>query len=299
MRKYKLGLILTMLMWGSLGIFVRYIDFTSSQIALFRAVIGSLFLLLFSILSKEKISKESIKQNLGFLVVGSVCLGLNWIFLFESYNYTTISVATICYYLAPIIVMLMSPILFKERLTLTKILCIIAALVGMIFIVELNKESISSNNIVGILYGLSAAVFYAGVVISNKYLKNISGKESSIIQLSISSIFLIIYVFLTDRINLNSISFNSVTLLLILGIVHTGIAYLIYFSVIQKLDSQTVALYSYIDPISAIIFSSLLLSEKMSLYQILGGILIIGSTLVNEMHNKKLEGKELEETKEI
>lgn len=293
MKKYKLGLIIAMLIWGSIGIFVRNIDFSSSQIALVRAIVGSIFLITFSILSKENLSKESIKSNLLVLTGCGICLGFNWIFLFQSYNYTTISTATICYYLAPIIVIFLSPFLLKEKLTIVKVLCIIAAMIGMLCIVGIDKSSIGiGNNTVGILYGLGAACFYAGVVILNKFLKDISGRDSSVVQLSIAAIFLLPYVFFTDKISLAGISTQSVILLLVVGIVHTGIAYLIYFSVIQKLESQTIAIYSYVDPISAILMSSIILSEKMSLIQIIGGVLILGSTFVSEIYGSKIKKQE-------
>ena len=291
MKKYKLGLVIAMLIWGSIGIFVRYIDFKSSQIALVRAIVGSIFLIVFSMASKEHLSKEKIQSNLLVLVACGICLGFNWIFLFQAYNYTTISTATICYYLAPIIVMFVSPVLLKEKLTHVKVLCILAAMIGMLCIVGIDRSSMGGNNIVGIIYGLGAACLYASVVIINKFLKDISGRDSSVVQLSVASVFLLPYVIFTEKISLTWVSSQSIILLLILGIVHTGIAYLIYFTVIQKLESQTVAIYSYVDPISAIIMSTIILSESMSLLQILGGILILGSTFISEIYSNKIKSQ--------
>lgn len=292
MKKYKLGLIITMLIWGSIGIFVKSIDFTSSQIALVRAIVGSIFLIVFSMVSKESLSIEKIKSNLLVLIGCGICLGFNWIFLFQAYNYTTISTATICYYLAPIIVMFLSPLLLKEKLTPVKVCCIVAAMIGMLCIVGIDKSSMGDTNIVGILYGLSAACLYAGVVILNKFLKDISGRDSSVVQLSVAAIFLLPYVIFTDKISLVGVSGKSIILLLVVGIVHTGIAYLVYFTVIQKLESQTVAIYSYIDPISAIIMSAIILSEGMNFLQILGGILILGSTFISEIYSNKIKSQE-------
>ncbi len=296
MKKDKLGLIFAMLIWGSMGIFVRYIDFTSSQIALSRAVVGSIVLIIFSLISHKNLSKEKIKDNIIILICCGVCLGFNWIFLFQAYNYTTISIATICYYLAPIIVMFLSPILLKEKLNLIKVICIIAAMIGMLCIVgiengNISGGNISGGNIIGILCGLGAACLYASAIILNKFLKDISGSDSSIVQLLIAGIFLIPYVLLTDGIKFSA-NIISISLLLILGIVHTGIAYLIYFTVIQRLSSQTVAIYSYVDPISAIIMSSILLNERMSFLQIMGGILILGSTFISEIYSQKTIQKE-------
>ena len=287
MKKYKIGLMSAMLIWGSIGIFVKNIEFTSSQIALARAVLGSIFLISFSLISKQSISKENIKANFGVLIASGICLGFNWIFLFQAYNYTTIAISTICYYLAPIIVTFLSPFLFKEKLNGIKIFCIIGAMIGMFFVVGIDGGSMKGNNLIGILYGLGAACFYASVVILNKHLKDISGRESAVIQLSVSAIFLIPYVLLTSGINFIGVDSVSIGLLLILGILHTGIPYLIYFTCIQKLQSQTVAIYSYVDPISAIIMSAIILSESMSLLQVVGGALILGSTFISEIYVTK------------
>lgn len=292
MKKSKLGLIITMLIWGSIGIFVRNINSTSSQIALVRALVGSIFLIIFSLFSNECISKENIKSNFIVLICAGICLGFNWIFLFQAYKYTTISISTICYYIAPIIVMFLAPLLLKEKLTIIKVLCIISAMIGMFCIVGIDKSNVGSNSILGILYGLGAAFLYAGVVILNKFLKDISGRDSSLVQLSVAAIFLIPYVLFTDKISFAGESYLSIVLLLVVGIVHTGVAYLIYFTVIQNLPSQTVAIYSYVDPISAIIMSSILLGEKMSLLQVMGGVLIIGSTFISEIYEGKVKLKE-------
>ncbi|SFI98898.1 rarD protein [Terrisporobacter glycolicus] len=292
MKKYKLGLIISMLIWGSIGIFVKYINFTSSQIALVRAIVGSIFLIIFSVISKESLSKEKIKSNLLVLICCGICLGFNWIFLFQAYHYTTVSTATICYYLAPIIVMFLSPFLLKEKLNSVKVCCIVAAMIGMLCIVGIDKSSMGENNMVGILYGLSAACFYTGVVILNKFLKGISGRDSATVQLSVSAIFLLPYVIFTEKISLVGVSSQSIILLLVLGVVHTGIAYLLYFTVIQKIESQTVAIYSYVDPISAIFMSAIILNESMSLLQIIGGILILGSTFISEVYSNKIKSQE-------
>lgn len=293
MKKYKLGLIIAMLIWGSIGIFVRNINFTSSQIALVRAIVGSIFLIIFSIISKENLSKEKIKSNFLVLICCGICLAFNWIFLFQAYRYTTISTATICYYLAPIIVVLLSPFLLKEKLNSVKVSCIVAAMIGMLCIVGIDKSSMGENNMVGILYGLSAACFYASVVILNKFLKDISGRDSAIVQLSVAAIFLLPYVIFTEKISLVGVPIQSIIILLVVGVVHTGIAYLLYFTVIQKIESQTVAIYSYVDPISAIIMSAIILSESMSLIQVIGGILILGSTFISEVYSNKMKSQEL------
>ncbi|KMT20951.1 DMT family transporter [Clostridium cylindrosporum] len=288
MDKAKVSLIAAMTLFGSIGIFVRNINATSSEIALARGVLGSLFLFLVVILSRKKFSWEKVHKNIWLLGGSGIVLALNWILLFQAYKYTTISNATICYYFAPIIVMFLSPLILKERLNIIKVLCILAAMVGMFCIVGVGESGTGVNNILGIVYGLSAAAIYASIIILNKFLKDISGMERTLPQLLISSVLLFIYLIFSDGINFSGINNVSIVLLVILGVVHTGFAYLLYFSSVNKLSSQTIATFSYIDPISAIIMSSIFFGEAMSLSQIIGGILILGSTFVYEIYGTKL-----------
>ncbi|AIQ13399.1 DMT family transporter [Paenibacillus durus] len=287
MSKAKISFIISMLIFGSIGLFVRNIPFSSSQIALVRGLVGSLLLFAASFVFTQRLSWKRIRPNLWLLAASGIALGMNWIFLFQAYHYTTIANATICYYFAPIFVMFLSPLILKESLKLINVLCILSAMAGMLCIVGIGGGAAGTNNILGIGYGLTAAAFYAIVVMLNKFLKNISGIESSFMQLFISALSLIPYVLTNDGFQISSTSGTSIGLLVIVGVVHTGVAYLIYFSALRKLSSQYIAAFSYIDPISAILMSSIFLHEGMTLLQIFGGILILGAAFVNEMAGTK------------
>lgn len=290
--KFKAYIITAMLIFGSIGLFVRGIDLPSSEIALFRGIIGSTFLLLSMALLKKKFSWGTLRSNLTLLLLSGAAIGANWIFLFEAYKYTTISTATLCYYCAPVIVIMLSPLILKEKLSGLKVACVLASLLGMSFVAGVNNLSASGqNNLLGIAFGLTAAALYASVILMNKFLKGLTGIESSSTQLVIASAVLLPYVLLTEKISFSAFTGQTVLLILTVGIIHTGVAYLLYFSAMQKLPGQTIALFSYIDPITAILLSSLLLGEIMSLLQILGALLILGSTLVSELSGskKKLE----------
>ena len=278
--------ITAMLIFGTIGIFVRNIDLSSKETALSRGIIGSLFLIVVLICSKEKISFQGIKKNILILFLSGIGIGLNWIFLFQAYKYTTVSIATLSYYSAPVIVTILSPIILKERLSLIKFLCVIGAMTGMIFIAG-NSESSGAvyNHTLGIIYGVSAAVFYASVIIMNKFIKGLGGLETTVTQLILASIVLVPYVIMTGGFDFSRMTKISYTSLIILGVVHTGFAYFLYFSSLKELKGQTIAVLSYIDPISAVIISSLFLGEKMTFLQIVGGILILGSTFITENLN--------------
>ena len=279
--KAKVQVIISMLIFGSISIVVRRIDLPSGTIALSRAMLGSIFIYLYCLITRKKISYSIIKENLIFLSISGAFMGFNWILLFQAYKYTTVSNATLAYYFAPTIVMLISPFLLKEKLNIRKLLCVVISVIGLFMIVN-NGGDIgpSYNHPLGITYGLIAAVLYASIIILNKFLKNISGLESTLVQLAISAFVLAFYVFLVEKPNASMFKVEFVPYILILGIVYTGITYTLYFTGMQELKGQTIATLSYIDPISAIIISALFLNEKITLVQIIGGLLILGSGFV-------------------
>lgn len=282
----KLRNIIAMLIFGTIGVFVKNIQLSSSEIALTRGFIGGVVLILATFILKKKLSFEAIKRNLLLLIFSGLAVGLNWIFLFQGYKYTSISNATLSYYFAPVFVTILAPFILKERLTLTKFLCVLMALVGMACIVGVDGID-GGKDLIGIAYGLLAAGFYASVILMNKFLKNIDSIEITVVQLLSAAITLLPYVLIVEGNNILSVPTNSIPYILILGIVHTGIAYLFYFSSLQELKGQTIAVLSYIDPVFAVVISALFLRESLGVLQIIGGILILGSSFLSEILNRK------------
>lgn len=277
MKIARIQVFVAMAIWGSIGLFVKNIPFSSAQIALVRGFVGFVFILVFSIMTGRKVSVKNIKANALILILSGIALGLNWILLFQSYKYTSISNATICYYFAPVIIMMLSPLILKEALNVIKAVCIIVALIGLGCIAGVSKGT-GIHDMIGILFGLGAALLYATVVFLNKKLSNITGIESAMLQLGISAIALFPYVMLNKGIGVIHTSARSIVLLLLVGVIHTGVGFLIYFSALQKLTAQSVATLSYIDPVVAILLSAIIFKERMSVVQIFGGILILGAT---------------------
>ena len=282
-QKSLLGLILSMCIFGTIGIVRRYIDMPSSFIALCRAVIGTVFLALIVIIRRDRIDFAAIRRNLLWLALSSVFLGFNWILLFEAYNYTTVTTATLCYYMAPTLVVLASHFLFRERLNRRKALCVLVALGGMVLVSGVLKTGIPSlQELKGVLFGLGAAVFYACVVLLNKKISLSSPFDRTIIQLGLAGIILLPYTLLTEDVAAIQWSSSGILLLIVAGIVHTGIPYALYFSSVRALPAQTAALFSYIDPILAIILSALVLKEPIGIAEILGAVLILGAAYISE-----------------
>ena len=288
MNRAKSSFLSAMLIFGTVGIFVRLIPLSSAAVAFFRGVMGVVFLLLVMTLAKKRPQMQSIRDNLWVLLLSGAAIGGNWVFLFESYRYTTIATATICYYLAPVFVVLASPLL-GERLTGKKLILPGVALLGMVFVSGVLQGGISGGR--GIILASGAAMLYASVMLLNRKLKSISAYDKTVIQLGVAAAVVLPYALLTGGFDMSAMTVAGFVPLLIVGIVHTGFAYWLYFGALGQLPSQTVALFSYLDPVIAIILSALLLREPLGWQGIVGAVLILGSALYSELPEQKKEKK--------
>ncbi|MDF2615194.1 MAG: putative permease [Clostridia bacterium] len=287
--KSKIYFILSMMIFGTIGVFVRYINLPSSIIALIRGFIGSLFLLGVLILTKQNISWQNIRKNLPALLFSSFALGANWIFLFEAYKHTTIANAALSYYFAPVFVIVMSPIVLKEKISLKNVVYIGTSLLGLFLIVQNSGNSDTEyNHLLGIFYGVIAAAFYAALMLSNKFVHNMTNLETTLLQLSFAAIILVPYVFIKEDINLFQMSAFSLVYIIILGVVHTGVGFYLFFSGMKGLKGQSIAALSYVDPITSLLASVIIFNENMTLIQILGTILLLGSTFLSQSAKKSV-----------
>lgn len=274
-------IVFAMVIWGSIGIFVRYIDFPAVEIVFFRALIsGVLLLITRMILMKKKFTYPL--KSIKFLIISGMLLSLNWLFLFQAYNYTTILNATLSYYMAPVFAVIFGVVLFKDKVTYKKVITVVIAVVGLILILSQRSTAAIDieSNIIGIGYGLVAAVMYAGIIIMNKMINDVDGLDKTLIQILTSLIVLIPIVAIRGALYMPSV--NSIILILIIGVVHTYIPYILYFPSIHKVSIQKVAILSYIDPVSAVLFSYLFLSEPLGVYRIIGSFLILISTAFSD-----------------
>ena len=284
----KASLILAMVIFGTIGIFRKYIPLPSGIVACARGILGVAFLLIFIKIKKIKMDGKAIKKHLAILLVSGGFIGLNWVLLFESYRYTSVAVATLCYYMAPIFVMIVSPFLLKEKLTGRKMLCVIVALIGMVFVSGVLDGGITDiSELKGILFGLGAAALYASVVMMNQKLRGVPTYDKTIMQLGAAAVVLIPYILFVEDLSAVTLTPLMAIMLIIVGVVHTGIAYALYFGSMNGLKAQTVALFSYIDPIVAIILSALFLKEPMTVYSAIGAVLVLGATMISELPEKK------------
>ncbi len=280
----KLAFLSAILIYGTLGVFVRYAGQSSTLVALARSSIGTLFLLGLMAVKHQKLDWPAIRRNWKPLLIAGVLLGLNWVTLFEAYEYTTVAVATLCTYMNPVIIVLGAAVLMHEKLTARKLACIGAALVGMVFVSGVADSGLpSAGEARGILLGLLTAVLYGTIVLSNKYLRGISAYDRTVVQLFITTLVLLPYCALRGDFADLHITAAQGVLLVILGVVHTGFAYSLYFGSMADLPAQTLAILSYLDPVTAVLLSALVLHEPMSAFELLGAVCILGAAVVSEL----------------
>ena len=277
-------LVTSMIIFGTIGLFVRNIQLPSSEIALLRAIFAAILIGAYLLVTKQKISFSNIKKELLLLLLSGAAMGFNWIFLFEAYKYTTVSAATLSYYFAPVIVTLLCPLLFREKMKTKQWICFFMSTLGIILITGVDDISASTQHITGILLGLCAAVLYATVILLNKFIKNVSGIHRTFLQFISAIVVLLPYTLATEGINVSALSIKGWVFLLIVGVLHSGIAYCLYFSSLKELSGQKAAILSYIDPFVAVIMSVSVLGEPMGVMQVVGGLLILGFTLWNEIN---------------
>jgi RarD protein len=283
-------LISSMCIYGTIGLIRKYIPLSSSLVALSRSVIGAVFLILAILIRRKKPDFAILKKNLLYLCVSSLALGFNWVLLFEAYSYLSVATATLIYYFAPTLVIFISAPLFGDKLSLKHILCAIVSLVGMVLISGITEQGFSLS-ITGILLSVGAMLLYATVVILNRKANEVDPFDRTAFQLSVSAIILLPYVLITDKTLFYGATTPTFLLLIVLGIVHTGLAYLLYFSSVGSLKSHTVAIFSYIDPTLAVILSFTVMQEGFSIFALIGAILIILSSIISEVKfkNKTLQ----------
>ena len=286
LKNPRVMIITAMTVFGTLGPFVRNIAVSSGELALYRAVMAAALLACYLGLSGQKLDLKKISRELPLLLISGMAMGINWILLFEAYKYTTVSVATLSYYFAPVLVTVVCPILFREKLGAKQWICFAMSTLGIVLITGIGDLSGGSNHFRGILFGLGAAFFYASVILLNKFIKGVAGIQRTFLQFLAAIVILVPYVAFSGGMTLQKLDGLGWVCLLIVGLFHTGVTYCLYFSALKELPGQEAAILSYIDPLVAVLISVFVLGEQMTAVQLLGGALILGFTLWNEIQPK-------------
>jgi drug/metabolite transporter (DMT)-like permease len=269
-----------LLMFGMNGIVASHIALTSYEIVFTRTLIGSLLLIAIYALTRQKVHLFQNRTHTLCLIISGMAMGTSWMFLYEAYQRIGVSIASLAYYCGPVIVMILAPILFREKLTWAKVIGFLAVLIGMFCV---NAQALNEvNTALGLFCGIMSAVMYAFMVIFNKKAISMTGLENSMWQLLISFLTVAVFVGFKQGFVIRIESDNWVPIL-ILGVINTGIGCYFYFSSIGGLPVQTVAICGYLEPLSAVVFSVLFLQERMTIMQVVGAMLILGGAAFGEL----------------
>ena len=282
-KSSRLMFISAMAIFGTLAPFVRNIGVTSAELSLYRALLASCMIGLFLLLTGRKLPVKNLKKELLLLMCSGASMAVNWILLFEAYKYTIVAIATLSYYFAPVLVTVASAVLFREKLTKKQIFCFIMSTLGIIIITGVTNLGGGSNNGLGILFGLGAAVLYALCILLNKSITGVGGIERTFLQFVAAVAVMIPYVALSGGVTVGNMDITGWICLLVVGLIHTGITYCMYFTAVEHIPGQAVAILSYIDPLVAVIIGVVILGEPLSVSQMIGGAMILGFTLWNEL----------------
>ena len=284
--KAKLQIAASMAVFGTIPLFVRFIPLTSSMLAFCRAAVAAVFLLTLRAVMGKPVSFRSMGRDAVPLFFSGAAMGFNWILLFEAYKYTTVSVATLSYYFAPVIVTVMSAVFFRERLTLKQALCFVGSTLGLVLVIGLDNLA-GGASLKGVGFGLGAAVLYATVILLNKRIKAVSGIDRTVLQFIAAVAVLLPYILLTEGVSFSGMTGSGWLNLAVICLFHTGIAYVAYFTGLPGVRGQEASILSYIDPLLACVISFTVLGEPTGAMQLAGGAMILGFTLLNELNWKK------------
>lgn len=290
----KVQLALICMIFGTVGTVAHFIAMPSSTISFYRALLGEIYLVGFLYFRQQKFDVAAVKSNIFIIILLGLCLGLNWVFQFEAFKVSTVAIGTVCYNTMPIFLILFSSVLFKEKVTIKTYVCIIFAIIGVVLVSNVLETGIKSSQVLGCLYGIAGAIFYALAVTLNRLLKKISAQDRLICQFFVALIILAFYIAFIQKgtfsfesvINRNTLVIGIICLLL-LGLFHTGFCYVRYMNVITILPAGDIAIFTFIDPVVALFLSYFLLKEDMSPIQMLGAVIIIASMFVNELTGVK------------
>lgn len=274
--------IIALCLFGTIGMLLRHVILPSEIVVLGRGVFGSLFIRAFLMIRNRKPDRTAIQANRRILLISGIMLGLNWIFLFAAYRATTVAIASLCDYMAPVMIIFLSPFLFHEKLTWKKMLCVAAALAGIVLVSGVTGGDASAVNIRGILYGLAAAVCFVGIIICNKYLTDISSYDRALVQLAVSVLVVLPYVILVNFGKTIPFDTRSILLTAVIGLIQTGFAYILYFGAMGDMSVQSVAILGYIEPVVSVLTSALVLQEPLSVSGRIGAVLILGAAIISE-----------------
>ena len=274
----------SLLIFGTNGVIAALIDMSSAEIVCMRTLVGSAALILVLLISRAKLDWTAMRREAPKLLAAGVCLGVNWALLFEAYKLMSVSMATLTYYLAPVLVLLLSPVLLREKQHARAYVGMLAAVVGLALAVGVGDTGVTGR---GLAVGLGSALFYAALIVFNKKINGVSGLPLTVIEMVVAACVMLPYVLLTGgRVGFPPDALGTGALVF-LCLVNTGLACFMYFSSMNRLPARAVALFGYVDPVSALIFSAIFLHDRLGLLQILGAVLVFAGAAWGQSQPKQ------------
>ena len=282
-NKAKISYVFALFLYGTMAVLLKYINLPIEFVALIRGIVGSLFLLILTLLTRGKLDVRSIKKNFKYLLLSGMSLGINWVCLFRAFRVSTVSISILVDYMAPIFMIIISPLLFKEHLNKKKLICVFIAFIGLIMVSGVVGSDIRMINVEGLLLAAGAGLGFMGVIIFNKLMGDVSVYDKAVVQISIAALTVVPFAIKVAFETSIVWGFKSVFLSFIMGLVSTGMAYYFYFYGISGLSVQTVAVVGYVEPVITVLSSVIFLKESMSMAAMAGAVLIIGAAVSSEL----------------
>lgn len=288
MKQAYFKYILALLLFGSNGVVASYIGLTSYEIVLLRSLLGSILLIVVFFFTGHKLTVLQHKKDFCYIALSGIAMGADWLLLFEAFAQIGVSLGMLINYCGPVIVVALSPFLFKERISPQKLTSLITALIG-VFLIS-GQAATEGANFWGLLCAGLSAVSYAAMVIFNKKSKQVTGMENSTLQLFFAFVTVSIFIGFKQCFYIEIAAEDWLPILWI-GLLNTGISCYLYFSSIGRLPVQTVAICGYLEPLSAVALAAVLLQESMTVTQLFGATMIIGGSVFGEMTSWKKVSK--------
>lgn len=275
----------SLVLFGSNGVMAAHILLPSYDIVVLRTLIGSLFLgVMFAVRRPEPNFNEA--RNVAFVATSGISMGLSWLFLYEAYQTVGVAVSSLAYYCAPIMVMAVSPVIFRERFTRRIVISFAIVLMGALALNWGAIDSVASPW--GLFCGWMSAICHAAMVVFSKMADKVEGLTSSLIQLFASFIVSAAFLMFTGGVPF-AVPADSWIWIAVLGVMNTGLGCYLYFSSFQGLSAQTVAILGYLEPLSAVICALVFLGEPMGFWEAIGATLIVGGAMLEAMGPLNLE----------
>lgn len=276
----RIKLVLVMIIWGSLGVFTRSIPLSALSLAFLRAFIA--LPVLFAVMKMKKADKVKHKNLIPYIISG-VLLGFGWLTLFYGYKHTSISSAVIIYNMCPVYVIILAPLVLKETISRIQIAVILLSFIGLFLIVGHNLSD--GYGYMGLLLSGISGMLYATIVLINRSIKiRVDNQTATFVQILTAMIVLLPFVLIDGNIfTVVHLDAMAVTYTVLLGVLHTSVAYTIFFSLYAHMKSVEIVSYSFLEPLFGIVFSVIFVGESLTLVQIIGGIMILGSTYIGEI----------------